>query len=150
MGIENPPHSNDGAEPFNTPYSDSPNPGDPDSTGNSGSSNSSGDASIKGQINDLIADIRKLAEAEIEYYRIKLSVNLAATKTVLLLFSLAVITGITTIIALILGILLILSYYWGPVAATCLLTGGALLITTILMNMAITRARKLPLDENDQ
>ncbi len=105
---------------------------------------------IKLQISDLIDDVRTLAEAEIEYYRVKLSVNMAATKTVLLLFSVAIIVGITAAVALILGILLILSHYWGPVAATGLLTGSALLVTTVLLNMAIKRARKLPLDENDQ
>ena len=104
-----------------------------------------GDKPLKLQFNDLVDDVRKLAEAEIEYYRVKLSVNMAATKTMLVLFSIAVISGITTMVALILGILLILSYYWGPVAAT----GGTWLLTTVLMNMAINRARKLPLDEND-
>jgi len=139
VGIENPPLPKDRDEPTGTSPSD-----------RSGPSEAYEDKSIKVQINDLIADVRKLAEAEIEYYRIKLSVNMAATKTVLLLFSAAVIIGVTASVALILGILLILSHYWGPVAATCLLTGGALLVTTILMNMAIKRARKLPLDENNQ
>src|SRR5690606_10386271 len=107
----------------------------------------SGDKSIKMQMTDLVDDVRKLAEAELEYYRIKLSVNLAATKTVLLLFSAAAVIAVVGAVALILGILLILTHYLGPVAATCLLTGGALLIATVLTNMAITRARKLPLDE---
>lgn len=113
-------------------------------------SGGSGDKSIRMQMNDLVDDVRKLAEAEIEYYRIKLSVNLAATKTVLLLFSAAAVIAVIAAVALILGILLILSHYWGPVAATLLLTGSALLVTTLLLNMAIQRARKLPLDENDQ
>lgn len=106
--------------------------------------------SIKSQIDGLVADVRKLAEAELEYYRVKLSVNMAATKTVLILFSIAAIVGITGAVALILGILLILSHYWGPVAATGLLTGSTLLVTTALMSMAIKRARKLPLDENNE
>lgn len=110
----------------------------------------SDDKSIKMQMTDLVDDVRKLAEAELEYYRIKLSVNMAATKTVVLLFSAAAIIAVIGAIALILGILLILTHYWGPVAATCLLTGAALLIATVLTNMALTRARKLPLDENDQ
>ncbi len=106
--------------------------------------------SIPSQVSNLLDDVRNLAQAEIEYYRVKLSVNMAATKTVLLLFSVAIIVGVTGAVALILGILLILSHYWGPVAATGLLTGSALLVTTVLLNMAIKRARKLPLDENDQ
>ncbi|QTD56177.1 phage holin family protein [Parasphingorhabdus cellanae] len=109
----------------------------------------SDDKSITDQVGNLVDDVRKLAEAELEYYRTKLSVNMAATKTVLLLFSVAIIVGATGLVALILGILLILSHYWGPVAATALLTGSALLVTTVLLNMAIKRARKLPLDEND-
>ena len=54
-----------------------------------------------------------------------------------------------TVIALILGMLLILSDYLGPWAATAIVTGSALLITIITMKMAINRARKLPLDETD-
>ncbi len=108
------------------------------------------DETIASQVSNLIDDVRSLAQAEIEYYRVKLSVNMAATKTVLLLFSVAIIVGVTGAVALILGMLLILSHYWGPVAATGLLTGSALLVTTVLLNMAIKRARKLPLDENDQ
>jgi hypothetical protein len=45
--------------------------------------------------------------------------------------------------------LLILSDYLGPLAATGIVTGLALLVATIMMNMAVKRARKLPLDEND-
>ncbi len=106
--------------------------------------------SLKLQVTDLVDDARKLAEAEIEYYKTKLSVNLAATKTVLILFSLSVVVGITAVVALILGILLILSAYLGPIAATGILTGSALLIATVMMNIAIRRARKLPLDEDSK
>lgn len=104
---------------------------------------------LTSQVNDLIEDVRILAYAEVEYYRAKLSVNMAATKRVLLLFGIAVIFGSMAIIALILGVLLILSEYLGPVAATGIVTGLALLIAAITMNMAIKRARKLPLDEHD-
>lgn len=131
MAIKDPlPPPDEGAEPIDEPAEE--------------------DRSIKGQIDGLVQDVRKLAEAELEYYRVKLSVNMQATKTILILFSVAVIVGVTGAVALILGILLILSHYWGPVAATGLLTGSALLVTTVLMNMAIKRARKLPLDENSE
>lgn len=128
---------------------DQPSPDDSETVQADATASSPDDKSLKLQVSDLVDDVRKLAEAEIEYYRVKLSVNMAATKTVLALFSVAILLGITTMVALILGILLILSHYWGPVAATALLTGGALLLTTVLMSMAIKRARKLPLDEND-
>jgi len=107
------------------------------------------DKSLKFQLTDLIDDARKLAIAEVEYYRPKLSVNLTAPKQVLMLFGIAMVVGIMTLVALILGILLILSHYLGPIAATGLLTGSTLLIALVLMNIAIKRARKLPLDEND-
>ncbi|MEP2102339.1 MAG: phage holin family protein [Parasphingorhabdus sp.] len=129
---------------------DQPSPDEGETVQTDAPVSSTDDKPLKLQVSDLVDDVRKLAEAEIEYYRVKLSVNMAATKTVLVLFSVAIILGITTMVALILGILLILSHYWGPVAATGLLTGGALLLTTVLMTMAIKRARKLPLDENDQ
>lgn len=104
---------------------------------------------LTSQVSDLIDDVRLLAQAEVEYYRVKLSVNMAATKRILTLFGLAVICGSTAVITLILGLLLILSRYLGPVAATAIVTGTALLVAVVMMNMAIRRARKLPLDEND-
>lgn len=104
---------------------------------------------LTSQVTDLIEDVRILAFAEVEYYRTKLSVNMAATKRLLALFGIAVIFGTMAIIALILGVLLILSGYLGPLAATGIVTGSALLIATTMMSMAIKRARKLPLDEND-
>ena len=104
---------------------------------------------LTSQVTDLIEDVRLLAYAEVEYYRVKLSVNMAATKRIMTLFGLAVICGSTAVITLILGLLLILSNYLGPVAATAIVTGTALLVAVLLMNMAIRRARKLPLDEND-
>ena len=105
--------------------------------------------SLTSQVTDLIEDVRILAHAEVEYYRTKLSVNMAATKRVLALFGFAVVVGVMAIIALILGLLLTLSDYFGPLAATGVVAGSALLIASVTMNMAIKRAKKLPLDEND-
>ena len=90
-----------------------------------------------------------LAHAEVEYYRVKLSVNMAATKRIMTLFGLGVICASMAVISLILGMLLILSNYLGPIAATAIVTGAALLVAVVTMNMAIKRAKKLPLDEND-
>ena len=104
---------------------------------------------LTSQVTDLIEDVRLLAHAEVEYYRVKLSVNMAATKRIMTLFGLAVICGSTAVITLILGLLLILSNYLGPIAATAIVTGAALLVAVVTMNMAIKRAKKLPLDEND-
>tara|TARA_R110001599_G_scaffold8428_6_gene40751 strand:- start:3281 stop:3703 length:423 start_codon:yes stop_codon:yes gene_type:complete len=104
---------------------------------------------LTSQINELIEDVRVLARAETEYYRTKLSVNLAATKRVLLLFGVAVVTGIMAVIALILGLLLVLSQHVGPLAATGIIVGLTLLVAAVTMGMAIKRAKKLPLDENN-
>lgn len=104
---------------------------------------------LTSQVNALIEDVRVLARAEVEYYRTKLSVNLAATKRVLLLFGVAVVVGIMAIIALILGLLLVLLEYFGPLAATGIVAGSALLVASVTMSMAIIRAKKLPLDENN-
>ncbi|MEO9633827.1 MAG: phage holin family protein [Parasphingorhabdus sp.] len=105
--------------------------------------------SLSSEVSGLIEDVRVLAHAEVEYYRTKLTVNMAATKRLLTLFAVAIIFGTMAIIALILGALLVLSDYFGPLAATGIVTGSALLIATVMMGMAIKRARKLPLDEND-
>ena len=104
---------------------------------------------LTSQINELIEDVRVLARAETEYYRTKLSVNLAATKRVLLLFGVAVVTGIMAVIALILGLLLVLSQHVGPLAATGIIVGLTLLVAAVTMGMAIKRAKQLPLDENN-
>lgn len=105
--------------------------------------------SLTSQVTDLIEDVRILARAEVEYYRTKLSVNMAATKHILLLFGIGVVVGIMAIVALVLGLLLILSDHFGPVAATGIVTGSALLIASVTLGMAIKRAKRLPLDEND-
>ena len=105
--------------------------------------------SLTSQVTDLIEDVRILARAEVEYYRVKLSVNMAATKRLLALAGIAIICATMAVIALILGLLLILSDYFGPVAATGIVTGSTLLVAVITMGMAIKRAKRLPLDEND-
>lgn len=105
---------------------------------------------LNDQFADLVRDVRALANVELEYYRTKLSVNMAATKMVMTLFAIGSAFGLMTVIALVLGLLMIAAHYFGPVAAAGLVTGGALLLTTILIAMAIKRARKLPLDEEDQ
>ncbi|PHR16842.1 MAG: hypothetical protein COA41_13785 [Sphingopyxis sp.] len=104
---------------------------------------------LKKQVTDLIDDARNLALVEVEYYKTKLSVNMAATKRILAMFGIGLICGTMAIIALILGLLLIVAEYLGPVAATAIVTGTALLIAVILMKKAINAAKKLPLDEND-
>lgn len=104
---------------------------------------------LKKQVTDLIDDARNLALVEVEYYKTKLSVNMAATKRILTMFGIGLICGTMAIIALILGLLLIVAEYLGPVAATAIVTGTALLIAVILMKKAINAAKKLPLDEND-
>lgn len=105
------------------------------------------DQNIKDQIADLVSDVRKLADSEIAYYRAKLSINLAATKKVAILFGLALVIAVVAVIALILGILLIVSTYFGPIIATAAVTGSALVIAGIFAYMAIIQLRKLPLDE---
>lgn len=120
----------------------------PDDTADS-FADEAGSKTLKSQVTDLIEDVRILAHAEVEYYRAKLSINMAATKRVVTLAGIAIIFGSMAIIAFILGILLILSDYVGPMAATGIVTGSALLVAVITMTMAIKRAKKLPLDEND-
>ena len=105
--------------------------------------------SLASQAAELIEDVRTLAHAEAEYYRAKLSVNLSAARRVLLLFGISVVVGAMAIIALILGILLVLSDYLGAPAATAIVAGSALLVAWMTMKMAMKRARKMPLDEND-
>ncbi|VWX56863.1 putative Actinobacterial holin-X, holin superfamily III [Sphingorhabdus sp. 109] len=105
--------------------------------------------SLKSQITGLIDDVRVLAHAEMEYYRAKLSVNMAATKRIVTLAGVGILFGIMAIIALILGILLVLADHVGPLAATAIVTGLTLLVAATTMGVAIKQAKKLPLDETD-
>lgn len=121
---------------------------EPETSGLDGAETRPDEKPLKLQVSDLVEDARALALAEVEYYKTKLSVNMAATKTVLALFGIAVTMALTAIVALILGLLLIADYYLGPIAATALVTGSFILVAAILGKMAINRARKLPLSEN--
>ncbi len=111
-----------------------------------------GDASaksLKSQLSGLVEDVRVLAYAEVEYYRTKLSVNMAATKRIVTLAGVGIIFGAMAIITLILGILLALADYVGPLAATAIVTGLTLLVATTTLGLAIKQAKRLPLDETD-
>ena len=105
--------------------------------------------SLKSQLSGLVEDVRVLAYAEVEYYRTKLSVNMAATKRIVTLAGVGIIFGAMAIITLILGILLALADYVGPLAATAIVTGLTLLVATTTLGLAIKQAKRLPLDETD-
>ncbi|ASK87797.1 phage holin family protein [Sphingorhabdus sp. SMR4y] len=105
--------------------------------------------SLKSQLAGLVEDVRVLAYAEVEYYRTKLSVNMAATKRIVTLAGVGLIFGVMAIIALILGLLLVLADFVGPLAATGIVTGLALLVAAVTLGMATKQAKKLPLDETD-
>lgn len=105
--------------------------------------------SLKSQLSGLVEDVRVLAYAEVEYYRTKLSVNMAATKRIVTLAGIGIIFAAMAVITLILGILLILADYVGPVAATAIVTGVTLLVAATTISVAIKQAKRLPLDETD-
>ncbi len=69
------------------------------------------------QLAGLVYDVRKLAEAELEYARARLSYSGGVMRKAGLYALLAVLAISAAAIALVLGILLIIATYWGPWAA---------------------------------
>jgi hypothetical protein len=72
------------------------------------------------QIAGLVSDVRKLAEAELEYARARLSYSGGVVRKAGIYALLAMLAISAAAIALVLGILLIIATYWGPWVATAI------------------------------
>ena len=101
------------------------------------------------QVRTLVADVRALAEAEIEYAKARLSYSGGIIRKAGILAFLAIFFLSGAIIALILGLLLILNHYVGPWWATTIVVVGFTLAAWGAGSAARRTANNLKFDESD-
>ena len=98
---------------------------------------------VKEQLGALVADVRHLAAAEIEYIKLRAAYSGNLAKWIGIYGGIAAAFAFCTIIALILGLLLIAAHYLDPVSATAIVTltfGGIAIIAALL---AKSKAKQL-------
>ena len=101
------------------------------------------------QVRTVVADVRALAEAEIEYAKARLSYSGGIIRKAGILAFLAIFFLSGAIVALILGLLLILNHYVGPWWATAIVVVGFALAAWGAGSAARRTANNLKFDESD-
>ncbi len=101
------------------------------------------------QVRTLVADVRALAEAEIDYAKARLSYSGGIIRKAGIWAFLAIFFFSGAIIALILGLLLILSQYLGPWLATAIVVVGFALAAWGAGQIARRTAYNLKFSEGD-
>ena len=71
-----------------------------------------------GQVCNLIEEVRALAEVEVDYVKARISYSGGILRKAGLFALLALLFLSSAVIALIIGLLLIVASYWGPIVAT--------------------------------
>lgn len=104
-------------------------------------------ALVKAQLAGLANDFRQLATAEIEYLKLRMSYSGQVAKWIGIYSGLAIFAGLCTLIALVLGLLLIISVYLGPVWATIIVTLVFASTALLAASLAKARARDLTFGE---
>ncbi|MEP7350823.1 MAG: phage holin family protein [Sphingorhabdus sp.] len=99
------------------------------------------------QLVRLVEDFRVMAEAEISYYRARLSYSAGVAKWTSLFVALALFSLFGAVVALILGLLLALAEVIGFLGATFCLTVGFVLVAALFAWVARNKVRKLSFPE---
>ena len=107
--------------------------------------------SPRAQISELVSDVRQLAESEWQYAKARLSYSGGVVRKAGVYALLAILAVSTAAIALILGILLIITAYWGPWIATASVVSTLIAIAIICALLARKTAKNLSFakDESD-
>jgi CHASE2 domain-containing sensor protein len=105
--------------------------------------------SPRDQIAGLVSDVQSLARAEWDYTKARLSYSGGIARKAGLYALLAVLAVTAAAIALVLGTLLILTAYWGPLAATAIVVVIFSFLALLCAVMARKTARNLSFTEND-
>ncbi len=107
--------------------------------------------SPRAQISELVSDVRLLAESEWQYAKARLSYSGGVVRKAGVYALLAILAVSTAAIALILGILLIITAYWGPWIATASVVSTLIAIAIICALLARKTAKNLSFakDESD-
>lgn len=101
------------------------------------------------QVRTLVADVRALAEAEIDYAKARLNYSGGILRKAGIWAFLAIFFLSGAIIALILGLLLILNHYLGPWLATAIVVTGFALAAWGAGLVARRTANNLKFDDGD-
>jgi uncharacterized membrane protein len=107
------------------------------------SANAEQDSTVAGQLSAFVGDVVHMAQAEIAYYRTRFSYSQSVAKRIGLYAIVAVATFFAASTALIIGLLLILSSYLGPIIATIIVTISFLAIAVCSGLLARKSAQKL-------
>jgi hypothetical protein len=99
------------------------------------------------QVARLVGDFRIMADAEIKYYRARLSYSAGVAKWTSLFVALALFSLFGAVVALILGLLLALAELIGFLAATLCLTVSFILVAVLFAGIARNNVRKLSFPE---
>ncbi|MFC4292029.1 phage holin family protein [Sphingorhabdus arenilitoris] len=105
------------------------------------------DPSIKRDMEQLAHDVRQFASAEIDYYRARLNYSKSVAKRSALFFTISLIALLGGSIAFILGCLLILVSYAGPVVATLIVVGACVVVSIGAALIGRKQARKFKFPE---
>ncbi|NJM49657.1 MAG: phage holin family protein [Sphingomonadales bacterium] len=109
--------------------------------------NSPDNPTIKQDMKQLASEMRDFAQAEIAYYQARFAYSKAVAKRSAVYFSISIIAFFGAAIAFILGLLLILAHYFGPVFATLIVTGASISIALISAFLGRNNARNFKFPE---
>lgn len=101
------------------------------------------------QISALVGDVRTLAEAEWEYAKARLSYSGGVVRKAGVYALLALLALSGAAMALILGLLLILTHYWGPWMATAIVVVSFAAIAVVCALLARKTAKNLNFSDGD-
>ena len=105
--------------------------------------------SVRDDLSAITIQIRELVAAEMEYYQARLKYSKSVAKWTGLYLALAFCALLGSAVGLILGLLLILSAWFGPIIATVTVCGSFAVIGILLLLTARSNSRKLLFSEGD-
>lgn len=100
-----------------------------------------GSESIAAVVKRLIAEAREFGEAEVALRRAQLAGRIAAGRTAAILAVVALMLLQAVLVALLVGLVLMVSVRWGPAWATLIVVAGTLALIAILAVIAVSNAR---------
>jgi Flp pilus assembly protein TadB len=100
------------------------------------------DISPRDHVAQIFSDVRILAYAELSYYKARIAYARTVAKWTGLFASLSMFALFGAVVALILGLLLVLAQFIGPLAATICITAGFLVIGLFFGFLAYRNSQK--------
>lgn len=91
----------------------------------------------------LYADGRAYTQAEIDRQKLRAAIIGAGVRDATIFAAIAIMIAFAALIALLIGCVLALAPAWGPLGATAMVVGAALLVTVALLVMAKARISRM-------